>query len=249
MPKLAYFLTDFCEKLYDDSLEALNNPSSSHVNTILMSTTSPTITGNAPSTPITTTPTNLIKKSPSSNLPKISSRKIDIVQSIKPQLEESDLSCVLLIYLVIGCFEINDWINLKILLPEIKFPANNSDLFQKWFLYQFFNILNEKSVLEQFKNEWFVKLIFDEFLVVILKQKFAAQTPISNESILFYEQVAKFLDKLCPHHVSPVHASSVINEIKPNESVIFSLSSYSRFKLIIISYFLFKTYSILPVYM
>jgi hypothetical protein len=181
-------------------------------------TTSPTITGNAPSTPITTTPTNLIKKSPSSNLPKISSRKIDIVQSIKPQLEESELSCVLLIYLVIGCFEINDWINLKILLPEIKFPSNNSDLFQKWFLYQFFNILNEKSVLEQFKNEWFVKLIFDEFLVVILKQKFS-QSTIANESILFYEQIAKFLDKLCPHYLSPLHASLVINEIKPNESV------------------------------
>lgn len=207
LPKLAYFLTDFCEKLYDDSLESVSNLVNTSLTKPSLLTTSPTIT---------TTPTTsamnpaLVKKSPSS-LPKISSRKLDLVATIRPQLDENELSSVLLVYLVIGCFEINDWINLKILLPELKYPANNHELFQKWFLHQFFQILNEKSVLEQFKNDWFVKLIFDEFLLPILKQS-------KNDSTLFYEQVLKLVEKIYPSYLSASSFLPLIGEIKPNDS-------------------------------
>ena len=56
------------------------------------------------------------------------------------QLAENELCSVLILYLIIVCIEINDWINLKVLLPVIKYPRNNSNVYEKWFLLSLIHI-------------------------------------------------------------------------------------------------------------
>ena len=118
---------------------------------------------------------------------------------------------VLFLYLTIVCFEINDWANLKVILPNVKYPSNNLYLFEKWFLYQIFNMLAEKTLIEQFKHDWFVSLVFDDFLFAVVKQKddHLQQQPASSVqesqllvSNVFYEQIYKLIEKIYPIHLS-----------------------------------------------
>ena len=138
---------------------------------------------------------------------------------MKNQLIENELCSVLILYLVIACIEINDWINLKVLLPVIKYPKNNVTFFEKWFLYLFFNTFNDKTV-EQFKHDWFVSLIFDEFLFAIAQQKDnqIAQSS-SNDSNLFYEQMYKLLEKIYPAHLTTSSFVRLIEFVKPKKMV------------------------------
>jgi len=141
---------------------------------------------------------------------------------MKNQLAENELCSVLILYLVIACIEINDWINLKVLLPVIKYPKNNSKFFEKWFLYLFFNTFNEKTT-EQFKHDWFVSLIFDEFLFAIINQKDNQATqsasPPSNDSNLLYEQVYKLIEKIYPTHLTTSSFVRLIEVVKPKKMV------------------------------
>ena len=141
---------------------------------------------------------------------------------MKNQLADNELCSILILYLVIACIEINDWINLKVLLPVIKYPKNNSSFFQKWFLYLFFNAFNEKTT-EQFKHDWFVSLIFDEFLISIAQQKdnTVAQSA-SNDSNFFYEQVYKLIEKIYPTHLTTSSFVRLIESVKPKKMVISS---------------------------
>ena len=222
-------MTDYYEKLYDDSLESLTTRSILPGTASLL-TTSPTILN----TPNSSSNSNVflnaaanVKKSPPIVL-KISTRKLEIVSSIKIQIAENELCSVLFLYLVIVCIEINDWINLRVLLPAVRYPENNNSLFEKWFLYSFFNMLHEKATVEQFKQDWFVTLIFDEFLFVLLQQKESLlSSPASPQpshllvnSNNLYDQIFKLIDKIYPAYLLPVHFFRLIEKIKPKKSVI-----------------------------
>lgn len=173
-----------------------------------------------------TTP-NSVKKSPPIVL-KISTRKLEIISAIKVQIAENELCSVLFLYLIIACIEIHDWVNLRVLLPAVKYPENNSVLFEKWFMYHFFNMLIDKHVIEKFSHDWFISLIFDEFLFVILNQK---DTQLSNQdpkqlsstsqtSNNLHEQIYKLIDKIYPTFMQPSHFLSIIETIKPKKYVI-----------------------------
>ena len=54
----------------------------------------------------------------------------------------------------------------------VTFQKNNEVAFEKLFVYQLFHIeLSEKTLVEQLKHDWFVSLIFDDFLVPMINQK------------------------------------------------------------------------------
>lgn len=224
LPNLAYFITDYYEKLYDDSIAALTNPSQPAATPSLL-TSPPTILNSVSTTSPSTTsaPTPNVKTSPPIVL-KISTRKFEILSSIKTQIAENELCSTLLIYLVIVCVELNDWVNLKVLLPAIRYPNNNSVLFEKWFLYQLLHMLNEKNIAEQFKHDWFVTMIFDEFLFNLVQQKDAQlQSPTTstatNVSSSFYEQMYKLIDKLYPAHLTSASFTRLTELIKPKKMV------------------------------
>jgi hypothetical protein len=225
LPNLAYFLTDYYEKLYDDAFTNLSNPTPAPSTPSLL-TTSPTILNAATTTPPTnpTSVTASVKTSPPIVL-KISTRKIEIVSSIKSHIVENELCSALLLYSVIVCMEINDWINLKVLLPAIRYPNNNSSFFEKWFLYQFFYMFNDKNILEQFKHEWFISLIFEEFLMNTLKQK---ETQSAQNANAFHEQIYKLIEKIYPNYLTSTSFSRLLEIIKPKKSVIFSYSNLNQ---------------------
>ncbi len=223
LPNIAYFLTDFYEKLYDDALEALTNQSKtlSLTTASLLSTTSPTIL----STPaIANTPPAIPKKSPPIVL-KISTRKLEILSAIKTQVAENQLCSALFLYLIIACIEIHDWTNLRVLLPAVKYPEANSSWLEKWFLYHLFNMLTDKQNIEQFSQDWFVNLIFAEFLLVALEQKDSQlaidskQANLLSSSNSLYEQIYKLVDKVYPAYLSSSSFYSIIEHIKPKRYV------------------------------
>ncbi len=174
-----------------------------------------------------TTPT-AVKKSPPIVL-KISTRKLEIVAAIKQQISENELCSVLFIYLILACIEIHDWTNFQVLLPAIKYPENNTIQFEKWFIYQFFNALGEKQVLEQFGHEWFVTVVFDEFLFAVLNQKDAQLSGLAENkqgvmlknSESLYEQIYKLLDKIYPSYLLPTSFFRIIETLKPKKLVRF----------------------------
>ncbi len=231
MPNLAYFITDYYEKLYDDSLTSLSIPTNP---TPSLLTSPPTILNTSnPLIAATTTPPsntgnqqNVASKTSPPIVLKISTRKYEIVASMKTQLVENELCSTLILYLIIVCIEINDWINLKVLLPCIKYPRNNSMMFEKWFLYLFFNTFNEKT-MDQFKHDWFVSLIFDEFLFTIMQQKdlqaqsasSSSSTSAINASNTFYEHIYKFIEKIYPSHLTTSSFVRLIEIIKPKKMV------------------------------
>ncbi len=224
LPNLAYFLTDFYEKLYDDSLNIISTQQS--VTSSLLSTTSPTIlsTTTPPKPLVSTTASSTNRSSPPIVL-KISTKKIEIISSIKTQIIENELCSVLYIYLIIACLEINDWVNLKVLLPAIRYPSNNSVFFEKWFLFQVFNYLAEKTISEQFKHDWFVTMIFDEFLFLIAKQKddlLQMQDPNCSAVNPFYDQLHKLVEKIYPAHLSETNLMRLVENLKPKKFVIYS---------------------------
>ena len=228
MPNLAYFITDYYEKLYDDSLETLTMATPTLPTPSLL-TTSPTILSahSSPNlaTSLATASLTNVKTSPPLVL-KISTRKLEIIASIKLKTAENELCSVLFLYLVAACVEINDWINLKVLLPALRYPKNNELFFERFFLFQFFNMLVEKSVIEQFKHDWFVTLIFDDFLFVLLQQKDAqagANPAVLNSSNLLYDQIYKLIDRLYPNHLFINNFTRFIELVKPKKMVSFLL--------------------------
>ncbi|CAF0982652.1 unnamed protein product [Brachionus calyciflorus] len=220
LPNLAYFITDFYEKLYDDSIAALTNQAQNITSTLLSSSTGMITSPTIPAGPIQTN--SNVKTSPPIVL-KISTKKLEILSSVKALIGENELCSTLFIYLVIVCFEINDWINLKALLPSIKYPNNNINFFEKWFMYQFFNVLTEKSVVEQFKHDWFVQLIFDDFLLAILKikdeQLLSGMVPQASAlaANTLYEQTYKLMDKLAPNYLSLNNFTRLVEIVKPKK--------------------------------
>lgn len=225
LPNLAYFITDYYEKLYDDSLEALNTTTATPSTPSLLTTspilgtthTSPIVTG--PASSAASTALASTKTSPPIVL-KISTRKLEIISSLKIKIVENELCSVLYLYLVIACIEINDWVNLRVLLPAVRYPENNTLFFEKWFLYQFFHMVTDKSVIDQFKHDWFVTLVFDEFLFVLLQQKDAqaATNPaILNSSNMLYEQIYRLIEKLYPNHLFVSNFARFIEVIKPKK--------------------------------
>lgn len=239
LPNLAYFITDFYEKLYDDSLASLANPTTQTSITSSILVTSPTVlttsatsvvTPSTPTTPGTSAsaPTSSSAKTSPPIVLKISTRKVEIISSIKSLIAENELCSVLYLYLVNVCFELNDWVNLKVLLPSIKYPNNNVNLFEKWFLYQVFSILIDKSIIDQFKHDWFVSLIFDDFLFTIAKQKDdilqSKATPTSSHflnSNVFYDQIYKLIEKIYPAYLSSMNFTRLIEFLKPKKFVRF----------------------------
>lgn len=222
LPNIAYFITDFYEKLYDDSLETLTNQSKnfSLSTTSLLNTTSPTIL----STPNNTrnTPPAIVKKSPPIVL-KISTRKLEILSAIKFQIGENQLCSVLFLYLIIACIEIHDWVNLRVLLPALKYPESNAGWLEKWFLCHLFNMLTDRQNIEQFGQDWFVTLIFDEFLFVALEQKDtqlaidSKQATLLTSSNHLYEQVYKLIDKVFPAHLPATSFYGIIETVRPKK--------------------------------
>ena len=221
LPNMAYFLTDFYEKLYDEAMTALTTQTTLGAASLL---TSPNMLSSATSTPpkplVHSTAINSNRTSPPIVL-KISTKKLEIISSIKIQIVENELCSALLVYLIVACLEINDWVNLKVLLPALRYPNNNYAQFEKWFLFQFFNYLCEKTIVEQFKHDWFVTLVFDEFLFSIIKQKDEQlQQDQNNASSLvlvnnFYEQVYKLIEKIYPLYLSASNFNRIIEVIKP----------------------------------
>lgn len=224
MPNLAYFITDFYEKLYDDSIASLTNQTQSITSTLLSSSTG-MIT--SPSAVTATSTLNASKTASPPIVLKISTKKLEILSSVKTLIGENELCSVLFLYLVIACFEFNDWVNLKALLPSIKYPNNNTAFFEKWFMYQFFNVLLEKSVIDQFKHDWFVQLVFDDFLIVILRIKDEQAQVQDNAqkyvlcSEILYEQTYKLMEKIFPNNISLNNFNRLIEIVKPKKNVIF----------------------------
>jgi hypothetical protein len=243
---LAYFLADYYEKLYDDSLEALTvaaplqaTPSLLTTSPTILSTahTSPIIGGSGNSTAAAAAPISTLASTKTSPpiLLKISTRKLEIIASIKIKTNENELSSVLFLYLILASIEINDWINLKVMLPSVKYPKNNEIFFEKWFLYQFFNMLTEKTIIEQFKHDWFVSLIFDEFLFLLVQQKetqLATNPNVLNSFNMLYDQIYKLIDKLFPSFILANNFIRIIEAIKPKKQVNF-LNLFSIFSKII----------------
>jgi hypothetical protein len=134
------------------------------------------------------------------------------------------LCSVLYLHLIVACFELNDWVNLKVLLPAVRYPGNNVELFEKWFLFQTFNYLAEKTIAEQFKHDWFVTMIFDEFLFVIIKQRddlIQQQEPNSSSAInTFYDQVHRLIERIYPTHLSSASFLRLLECLKPKKFVI-----------------------------
>lgn len=116
-------------------------------------------------------------------------------------------------------------------MPNIKYPSNNTNLFEKWFIYQIFNVLVERSMIEQFKNDWFVSLIFDDFLFAIVKQKDDQLQVQSSANLqqqqqqhyltsnVFYDQLYKLIEKIYPNYLSTANFTRIIEYLKPKKFV------------------------------
>jgi hypothetical protein len=125
------------------------------------------------------------------------------LESIRQSNETSDFCSLLVLYYVIECIDLNDWLTLKYLLSIARIPTNNPN-FEKWFLFQFSSSLCEN--LEAFKHEWFQKLIFDQFLIRLLKSDFT------------YEIVYKLIESVQPH-LSTSMLTHLLDDIKPKKTV------------------------------
>ena len=97
---------------------------------------------------------------------KISQEKVEILEYIKKFNNQHDICCVLTLYYILECVELNDWNNIKHILPILRYPENNNN-FEKLFLSQFITSLSEH--VEYLKVDWISKLVFDDFLVKNIK--------------------------------------------------------------------------------
>ena len=133
----------------------------------------------------------------------INEEKLEILECLKKFNAEFNLCCILTIYYILECIDLNDWINIKLILPIVKFPDNNNN-FEKWFISQFISSLCDH--IEYLKIDWICKMIFNDFLIKYIK------------SDISYELVYKLMDKLfnlLPHEVY----TTLLDEIKPKKSV------------------------------
>lgn len=252
LPNVAYFIADYYEKVYDESLTALTNqmqavpaPTTPSLLTSpkLIATTSPLagLVGTTPVAPVvqpTTTLAPSAEPAEAASQPivlKISTRKLEIISSLKENIAHNELCSCLYLYLIVACFELNDWSNLKVLLPTVRYPNNNQEQFEKWFVYLLMTLFNDKNIVEQFRQDWFISLIFDEFLLVIVSTCYAqiqqAQEASSSSSSssaeligmltskmnLFYEQIYKLVDRLFPSHITVGEFNRLIDLTKPKK--------------------------------
>ena len=86
-------------------------------------------------------------------------------------------------------------------------------------------MLTDKQNIEQFSQDWFVNLIFAEFLLVALEQKDSQlaidskQANLLSSSNSLYEQIYKLVDKVYPAYLSSSSFYSIIEHIKPKKYV------------------------------
>lgn len=190
LPYLAYLIADHQERLYEDTIETLNSSSE-------------------PTTPIVFSEFSKIE-SPFEQQAKIpnftiSEEKNQVIESIRQFNEGNELTTVLTLYYILECTETSDWVNLKHTINLVKYPYDNEG-FEKWFLLQF--ITNISQSIDNFKQEWFSSLIFDDFLLKNLK------------SDAIYEMIYKYVDKLFTY-LQPAVLFRILEELKPRKQVCF----------------------------
>ena len=134
---------------------------------------------------------------------KISQEKVEILEYIKKFNNQHDICCVLTLYYILECVELNDWNNIKHILPILRYPENNNN-FEKLFLSQFITSLSEH--VEYLKVDWISKLVFDDFLVKNIKLDIS------------YELVYKLMDKLF-NYLSHETYFHLLDELKPKKTV------------------------------
>ena len=242
LPNIAYFIADYYEKFYDESLTTLTNQMQTPAPTTPSLLTSPKLLTTSPLAGVSTQSAATSQAQPPPQEPisqpivlKISTRKLEIISSLKEQIVDNELCSCIYLYLIIASFELNDWTNLKVLLPTVRYPNNNLEQFEKWFIYLIINMLSEKYMIEHFRHEWFVSLIFDEFLMQIISN-YEAQIQhhqkgetsggnnstanlIINKLNLIYEQIYKLVEKLYPTHMNIVSFTHLIEMVKPRKLV------------------------------
>ena len=262
MPNVAYFIADYYEKVYDESLTALTNQMQAPAPSTPSLLTSPKLITTSPLAGIVSTPAPVQAATATSEPPeaasqpivlKISTRKLEIISSLKENIAHNELCSCLYLYLIVACFELNDWSNLKVLLPTVRYPNNNQEQFEKWFVYMLMTLFNDKNIVEQFRQDWFISLIFDEFLMVIVNNCYAqiqlAQEAASSSSAelvsmltskmnLFYEQIYKLIDRLFPSHITIGEFNRLIDLTKPKKIVTTPLNFSPKFIKINLFYFL-----------
>lgn len=86
-------------------------------------------------------------------------------------------------------------------------------------------MLTDRQNIEQFGQDWFVTLIFDEFLFVALEQKDtqlaidSKQATLLTSSNHLYEQVYKLIDKVFPAHLPATSFYGIIETVRPKKYV------------------------------
>jgi hypothetical protein len=188
LPNLAYLIADHQERLYEDTIETLNSSSE-------------------PTTPSVYSefgrgepPLSQLIKIPNFT---ITEEKSQVIEAIRQFNEENEIACVLTLYYILECIETSDWVNLKHVIHLVKYPQSNEG-FEKWFLLQF--ITNTSHNLDNFKQDWFSSLIFDDFLLKTLK----------SDSV--YEMIYKYIDKLFTY-LQPAILFRILEELKPRKQV------------------------------
>ena len=146
---MAFFIADYQERLYEESLNSLSSSLSLDYENTAMSAEIADLKNNK------------------LNEIKILKEKVEILEFIKKFQNESDVCCILTLYFVLDCIELKDWNNVKHILPILKYPDNNSSSFEKWFLNQFISNLYEH--VEYLRVDWISKLIFNDFLLKNIK--------------------------------------------------------------------------------
>jgi hypothetical protein len=131
------------------------------------------------------------------------SEREQVLEMIRLSNETSDFCSLLVLYYIIECIDSSDLLTLKYLLSIARMPINNPN-FEKWFLCQFISSLCENP--EAFKHEWFQKLIFEQFLVKLLKSDFN------------FEIIYKLIESV-HQHISTNMFSHLLDEVKPRKNV------------------------------
>lgn len=197
MSYLSFFIADYQERIYDDSL---NNTNNEYYGTSLSDNTSINVSLELPSLTLETSSKNKLGEV------KLSQENLEILDSIKQFNNESELCCVLTLYYALECAELKDWNNLKHILPILKFPEFLNANFEKWYLSQFISSLCEN--IDYLKIEWICKLIFNEFLIK------------NTKSDVGIELIYKFIDKLFNVISSEMYIYLMnCEELKPKKAV------------------------------
>ena len=230
---MAYFIADYYEKVYDESLTALTNQMQAPAPSTPSLLTSPKLITTSPLAGIVSTqvpaPAASAPSEPAAEAAsqpivlKISTRKLEIISSLKENIAHNELCSCLYLYLIVACFELNDW----------SYPNTNPEQFEKWFVYLLMTLFNDKGIVEQFRQDWFISLVFDDFLMVIINNCYAqiqqsqeaasASTELvsmlTSKMNLYYEQTYKLIDRLFPSHITTGEFNRLIDLTKPKKLV------------------------------